>query len=485
MMVDSGLTGSLKPAPAGGPIASGSPAPTGIAALFSALMSGVASPSAPGSGQNGPLPLSPDAPAIAGEGADNSAPLAIEPDTADTPSLALEMTTYLDQIGKTIEPVRKKEAASTLPVTVQPSVAKDAAGDVPDGTSPGMDQLDDTQSQGGADMPTLAVATPSAPIASPLIPSETLRSAPPADGAAPSPIAKPTTATAVAAGTPNADEPASQADLAAAIAAFTQQQGMASKPAGMGKPTQPSASQFAVPKSDTAATPPSPASTTTDNVPTDSATQVQSPATPSATPLATQTSAQPFAAGAAQPVADIGGMLGQQVIDMGSGGQWIDGLAREIAALSKGEGQGSFRLSPEHLGPMRVEIRAGDQGANVTLTVETKAAEAMLVQDRHLLKADAQLSALRIGEVTVERVTHIAEPGRSDSATGQGTSGQQGNNAQNAALAQGQSQGQSQNNGQLAANRKVPDAATVSSEAEPRETGGSAPADATRRARYA
>ncbi len=483
MMVDSGLTGSLKPAPAGGPIASGSPAPTGIAAMFSALMSGVASPSAPGSGQNGPLPLSPDAPAIAGEGANNSAPLAIEPDTADAPSLALEMTTYLDQIGKTIEPVRKAGTGATPPVAGQPSVAKDE----PDDAVPGTDQPDDTTSHDIADLPTLAVATPSAPIASPLILAETLRSAPPADGAAPSRIAKPTTATAVAAGTPNAEEPASQADLAAAIAAFTQQQGMASKPAGMAKPTQPSASQFAVPKSETAATPSSPASTITDSVPTDSATPVQSPATPSATPLATQTTAQPLAiaAGATQPVADIGGMLGQQVIDMGSGGQWIDGLAREIAALSKGEGQGSFRLSPEHLGPMRVDIRAGDQGANVTLTVETKAAEAMLVQDRHLLKADAQLSALRIGEVTVERVTHIAEPSRSDSATGQGTSGQQGNNAQNAALAQGQSQGQSQNNGQLAANRKVPDATTVSSEAEPRETGGSAPADATRRARYA
>lgn len=481
MMVDSGLTGSLKPAPANVTLGGGSPAPTGIAALFSALMSGVASPSAPGSGQSGPLPLSPDAPAIAGEGTDNSAPLAIEPITTDTPTLALEMTTYLDQVGKAIEPVRKAGPGSTPPVAGQPSVAIDESDDA----VPGTDQPDDTTSQGVADLPSLALATPSAPVASPLILAEMPRSASPGDGAPSRPIAKPTAATVVAAGIPNAEEPASQPDLAAAVAAFTQQQGMASKQVSMAKPTQPSASQSAVPKSEAAATPSVPPSTIVDRPLSDSAASAQGPATPSATPLAAQTSAQPFIAGATQPVADIGSILGQQVIDMGSGGQWIDGLAREIAALSKGEGQGSFRLSPEHLGPMRVDIRSGDQGAKVTLTVETKAAEAMLVQDRHLLKADAQLSALRIGEVTVERVTHIAEPGRSDSTSGQSASGQQGNNPQNAALAQGQSQGQSQNNGQPAANRKVPDAATVSSEAEPRETGGSAPADATRRARYA
>lgn len=223
------------------------------------------------------------------------------------------------------------------------------------------------------------------------------------------------------------------------------------------------------------------------------------PVTPSAQPVTTPipTQPQPMAGG---PVAALSTTLGQQVIDMSSGGQWIDGLAHEIAALSKGEGHGSFRLSPEHLGPMRVEIRPSDQGANVTLTVETKAAESMLIQDRNVLKADAQLASVKIGEVTVERVAQVHEPARADTATGQGTgqgSGQgqsqtssqaasQGNGGQGsnqAALAQGQ--GQSQHNGNHAGNRKVSSDTAVSSQAEPREPGDRDISDAARRARYA
>ncbi|MGK2910466.1 MAG: flagellar hook-length control protein FliK [Sphingobium sp.] len=198
------------------------------------------------------------------------------------------------------------------------------------------------------------------------------------------------------------------------------------------------------------------------------------------------------------PVADLSASLGQQVIDMGSGGQWIEGLAHEIAALSKGEGHGSFRLSPEHLGPMRVDIRPGDQGASVTLTVETKAAESMLMQDRNILKADAQLAAVKIGDVTVERVAHVHESGRADTATGQGTGqgqgqgqtssqtasqGHGGDGSNQAALAQGQ--GQSQQNGNHAGSRKVSSDAAVSSQAEPREAGDRDIPDASRRARYA
>lgn len=193
------------------------------------------------------------------------------------------------------------------------------------------------------------------------------------------------------------------------------------------------------------------------------------------------------------PTIDLAASLGQQVIDMGSDGQWIDGLAREIATLSKSEGHGSFRLSPEHLGPMRVDIRPGEQGANVTLTVETKAAESMLMQDRATLKADAQLAAVRIGEVTVERVAHVQEPTRTDTATGQGngghsqsqtaSQGQSGNNGNGAALAQGQ--GQSGQNGNHAGNRKVFSEPTVSSQAEPRDIGNRDTPDATHRACYA
>lgn len=177
---------------------------------------------------------------------------------------------------------------------------------------------------------------------------------------------------------------------------------------------------------------------------------------------------------------DLAATLGQQVIDMSSSGQWIDGMAREIASLAAGEGRGSFRLSPEHLGPMRVDILPGDGGNEVRLTVETHAAEAALIKDRGQLKADAQLAAVRIGEVTVERVASVAD---SAPSSNQGHGSQQNQGQQNQGqptLAQGQQQ-QGANHNQSQQPRKTPGAdAVILNEAAPEQDG-----QTLRRARYA
>lgn len=162
------------------------------------------------------------------------------------------------------------------------------------------------------------------------------------------------------------------------------------------------------------------------------------------------------AATTAAPV-DLSASLGQQVIDMSSGGQWIDSLAKEIATLSAGTGQGSFRLSPEHLGPLRVDIRRDDTGMQVQMTVETQAAEAALSRDSDSLKNDARLSALHISDVKIERAPRLVDAPRNDAAgTGngqhsapwsQGSSGQ----GMQAGTGQGQASGQgaqAQTNGQ-------------------------------------
>ncbi|CAN5447554.1 hypothetical protein BH10PSE12_BH10PSE12_24070 [soil metagenome] len=215
-------------------------------------------------------------------------------------------------------------------------------------------------------------------------------------------------------------------------------------------------------------------------------------------PDATNTSADaitaaPLAAPASARTADLSASLGQRVIDMSAGGQWIDGLAKEIATLAAGSGQGTFHLSPPHLGPMRVDVRNGDLGAEVSLTVQTEAAEAALRQDGDRLKTEGQLSAFRISDVRIERVHHIAEPQRSDTNNGQsGNSGNSGNwnqgNGQ-ATLAQGQgqnqAQGQAQANGQQSG-RKSSFGDAVLSQAEP--SGGRSDDDGQnglRRARYA
>ena len=164
---------------------------------------------------------------------------------------------------------------------------------------------------------------------------------------------------------------------------------------------------------------------------------------------------QPTAAPSVQPPvaaapADLSASLGAQVVDMGVSGQWIDGLAREIAGLSANGAQGRFQINADQLGPVQVDIRQGSDGAAVSLTVASEAAEMALRQDSDRLRLDAGLSAVRIAEVKIDRMPHVAEAARSDGASQQQSSQQQGsqgasgwaNNSQNMAQSQGQAQGQ-------------------------------------------
>jgi len=144
------------------------------------------------------------------------------------------------------------------------------------------------------------------------------------------------------------------------------------------------------------------------------------------------------------PTVDLSASLGAQVVDMGVSGQWIDGLARDIAALSANGAQGRFQINATELGPVEVNIRQGDDGAAISLTVATEAAEQALRQDGDRLKLDASLSAVRISEVKIERAPHVAETTRADSATNQNTAQQQSSGShQNQGQAAGQNMGQS------------------------------------------
>ncbi len=127
---------------------------------------------------------------------------------------------------------------------------------------------------------------------------------------------------------------------------------------------------------------------------------------------------------------DLSASLGAQVVDMGVQGQWIDGLARDIAGLSANGAQGRFQIDTQQLGPVQVAIRQDADGAAVSLTVASKAAEDALRQDSDRLRLDAGLQAIRINEVKIERAPHVAEAARTDSQTQQQGSQQQGGQQQ-------------------------------------------------------
>jgi hypothetical protein len=144
------------------------------------------------------------------------------------------------------------------------------------------------------------------------------------------------------------------------------------------------------------------------------------------------------------PIVDLSASLGAQVVDMGVSGQWIDGLARDIAGLSANGAQGRFQINAQQLGPIQVDIRRGDDGTAISLTVATEAAEQALRQDSDRLKLDAGLSAVRISDVRIERAPQSTETVRSDNATNQNAAQQQsGGNGQNQGQSAGQNMGQS------------------------------------------
>ena len=137
----------------------------------------------------------------------------------------------------------------------------------------------------------------------------------------------------------------------------------------------------------------------------------------------------------------LAGALGQQVVDLGVSGQWINDIARQIATVSANPGQGSFQIASPNLGAVRVDIAPGLAGSNVLMTVENEAAQAALVKDRQRLVQDAQMASIRLGEVRVDRVASLADAQRGDmnNNSNQG----QNSNGQSAATAQ-----QGQNGGQ-------------------------------------
>jgi len=174
-------------------------------------------------------------------------------------------------------------------------------------------------------------------------------------------------------------------------------------------------------------------------------------ATASAQPQPVATGVPAPAVAAVMPTVDVGASLGAQVVDMGVSGQWIDGLARDIAGLAQNGAHGRFQINASQLGPVQVDIRQGADGAAVSLTVANEAAEIALKQDSDRLRLDAGLAAVRIADVKIERAPHVAEAARPDGAgqsgnqqSGQQQSGQQSSSQGSASGWQGAGQGAGQ-----------------------------------------
>lgn len=122
----------------------------------------------------------------------------------------------------------------------------------------------------------------------------------------------------------------------------------------------------------------------------DIATALAMPAAPAPAPAA---SAQPREAAA--PAAD-------RALDLASDSEWLDRLARDIAQAAGNEGTIRFRLHPQTLGHLRVELSQGDHGTSIRLTADTEQARAILADAQPRLVAEARAQGVRIAETHVD-----------------------------------------------------------------------------------
>jgi len=93
-------------------------------------------------------------------------------------------------------------------------------------------------------------------------------------------------------------------------------------------------------------------------------------------------------------------------LDLAKDTQWLDTLARDIARMADHDAQLRFKLNPEHLGSLKVEVLNSAQGTSVKLTADTESARAILADAQPKLIAEARAQGLRITEAQVDLSGH-------------------------------------------------------------------------------
>ena len=83
-------------------------------------------------------------------------------------------------------------------------------------------------------------------------------------------------------------------------------------------------------------------------------------------------------------------------------GEWLDQLTRDIVRTASAEGSLRFRLNPETLGSLQVEVTQGQAGASVRLTADTEQARSLIADARPQLIAEARAQGVRIAEAHVD-----------------------------------------------------------------------------------
>lgn len=157
------------------------------------------------------------------------------------------------------------------------------------------------------------------------------------------------------------------------------------------------------PVAEVAATPSRPETTRIDAVAPTLSAEARPAAEPQA-PVAALTTQAPTAPTQRMPDAAPAETIERSIeraLDLANDSEWLDRLSRDIAGAGERDGTLRFRLNPQTLGHLRVELSQTDQGTSVRLAVETEAARSLLADAQPRLLAEARAQGLRIAEASV------------------------------------------------------------------------------------
>ena len=108
-------------------------------------------------------------------------------------------------------------------------------------------------------------------------------------------------------------------------------------------------------------------------------------------------------AAAQAPQIDPSQLSVEHQLNMEHEGEWLDRLARDIAQTAGTDKNPlRFRLNPETLGTLRVEITQDRHGAAVRMTADTEAARSIIADAQPRLIAEARAQGIRISEAHVD-----------------------------------------------------------------------------------
>jgi flagellar hook-length control protein FliK len=121
-------------------------------------------------------------------------------------------------------------------------------------------------------------------------------------------------------------------------------------------------------------------------------------------------------AGSAQPSTAPADASVQNQLDVAHNGEWLDRLAHDIAGAGTTDGKLSFRLNPDHLGTLKVDLSNSAEGTSVRLTTDSEAARTLLTDNQSRLFAEARAQGVRLADARID----YAGPGTQTSNSGLG-----------------------------------------------------------------